>query len=192
MHFMNNLVLDGSVVATLKHSLFKKVASTSHRQYSALAIIACGHDKNRKYLLQWNPKWNVFNLIGGKLDNTKGDNDSLVRTIRRELEEELGLRSSQEYRIVNELGPVQMRQFSRRERKMKDYHFAIFEIDVFPDLLINREEMGSVVRRLSKKCQNILVTKEEIRNLCTASGKPISKTTRRILQEVGDLYSPNS
>ena len=61
-----------------------------NKQYSAFALITMEEGEERKYLLQWNARWGVFNLIGGKLDNERGDNNSLARTIYREIEEDYG------------------------------------------------------------------------------------------------------
>lgn len=156
-------------------------------QYSAFALIAVGEKAGRQYLLQWNIHWQMFNLIGGKLDNAKGDDNSLARTIRRELEEELGLRGPEECLVVRELEQVNMWQFSLREKKMKSYHFSIFEVDLFPTLPISRENVTYAARWLSTSRENIFVTRQEIESLRTRLGRPISATTRHILQAMGEF-----
>jgi hypothetical protein len=45
-----------------------EVLSALH-QRSSFASITMGSGEDRKYLLQWNSNWNMFNLIGGKVDN---------------------------------------------------------------------------------------------------------------------------
>lgn len=157
------------------------------RQYSALALIRVDEGPNQKYLLQWNAKWKVFNLIGGKLDNSQGDNDSLARTIYREIEEELGLRGEEECLILNQIMSLEMRQFSLREQRVKDYYFAIFEVDLFPRLPIAHDQRIYAVRWLSTGRENIFVSKDEVRQLRTAQGHPISTTTKAILVALGEL-----
>lgn len=159
------------------------------KQRGAFALIVVGQGTDRKYLLQWNAKWGVFNMIGGKLDNTKGDNNSLTRTICRELEEELGLKSPGECCIVRELKRVQMQQFSQRDQTIKDYDFSVFEVDLFPQLPGDQSKLTGAARWLSTNRENVFASREEVNNLKTASGRPISTTTWRLLNAVGELSS---
>jgi len=154
---------------------------------SAFAIIATGEGEDRKYLLQWNPKWEMFNLVGGKLDNSKGDNDSLMRTIQRELNEELGLKPEEEYLIVRELQQIELQQFSYRDQVTKNYLFSVFEVELFPRLPIDPRMRINAARWLSTGRENIFVSQSELNNLVTHSGWPISITARRILQEIGEI-----
>lgn len=157
------------------------------RQRSAFSLITVGSGEERKFLLQWNANWGMFNLIGGKIDNTKGDRDSFARAIQRELWEEVGLKSPKDYRIVRELRPLLKRQFSRREFVFKDYEFRVFKIEFLPRHPVTPEEYERFAQRLSKGRENLLVTRSEIERLRTVSGRPISETTRMILQELGEI-----
>ena len=157
------------------------------RQPSAFALITVGSGQERKYLLQWNANWDMFNLVGGKIDNAKGDRDSFARTIQRELLEELGLRSPKDYRIAREFKPLLQRQFSRREFVFKEYEFRIFQIELLPRHPMTREEYEWFAQRLSGDRENILVSRTEIERLRTAANRPISETTRLILQALGEI-----
>jgi len=157
------------------------------RQPSAFALITIGNGQERKYLLQWNANWDLFNLVGGKINNSKGDRDSFARTIQRELLEELGLRSPKDYRIAREFKPLQQRQFSRREFVFKDYEFRVFHIELLPRHPMTREEYEWFAQRLSPDRENILVSRAEIERLRTTSNRPISETTRLILQQLGEI-----
>lgn len=159
--------------------------------HSAFALITIGKSDSRLYLLQWNTKWGVYNLIGGKVDNSKGDSSSFVRTMHRELEEEMGLRHPEDYAIQQELKPIYLSQYSRRQRKFKNYHFRIFDVSVFPNLSIDKEKSQSVARWLSTGRQNVFVSKEEIYQLRTYQNRPISRTTKLILEELGELKTYN-
>ncbi|MCA9956934.1 MAG: phosphotransferase, partial [Anaerolineales bacterium] len=159
------------------------------RQRSSFAAITVGSGEDRKYLLQWNSNWGMFNLVGGKVDNQKGDRDSFARAIQRELQEELGIRNPKDYRIVHEFKPVQKRQFSRREYVFKDYEFRIFQIELLPRHPLSREEFDWYAQRFSKDRENILVSRAEIERLRTIDNRPISETTRMILQELGEITS---
>jgi len=163
------------------------VRAAASIQKSAFAFIATGEDQSRHYLLQWNANWGMFNLVGGKVDNRKGDANSFQRAIQREVAEELGLICPSEFLVGKEIVQLRMRQFSRREQIVKNYHFAIFEVAIFPDLPLNWEMPHYFARWLSTGRENVFVSKSEIENLCTISGKPISATTRHILQEMGEL-----
>lgn len=157
------------------------------KQYSSFALITAQRGEQKLYLLQWNQKWQVFNLIGGKLDNEKGDDNSPARTIYRELEEELGLRREEECLIVNLIRHIEMKQFSFRERREKEYHFSLFEVDLFPRLNLDQSTKIGAARWLSTGRENIFVSKSEIENLSTLGGRPISVTTRQILRQLGEL-----
>ncbi|MCB8925244.1 MAG: phosphotransferase [Ardenticatenaceae bacterium] len=157
------------------------------RQRSSFAAITVGSGEDRKYLLQWNSNWGMFNLVGGKVDNQKGDRDSFARAIQRELQEELGIRNPKDYRIVHEFKPVNKRQFSRREFVFKDYEFRIFQIELLPRHPITREEFDWYAQRFSTDRENVLVSRAEIERLRTIDNRPISDTTRMILQELGEI-----
>ncbi|MEM7113401.1 MAG: phosphotransferase [Chloroflexota bacterium] len=157
------------------------------RQRSSFAFIAVGNGGERKYMLQWNANWGMFNLIGGKVDNEKGDRNSFARAIQRELLEELGLKSPKDYRIVRELQPVIKQQFSRRQLVFKDYEFRVFQIEIFPRHPQSQEEYDRFAPRLSPERENVLVSRVEIERLRTSDNRPISETTRMILQELGEL-----
>jgi 8-oxo-dGTP pyrophosphatase MutT (NUDIX family) len=154
---------------------------------SALALIAVGSGLNRKYLLQWNAQWAVFNLIGGKVDNALGDSNSFVRAICREIEEEMGLSSPDDCYIVEELKHIYLRQYSRRDKVLKNYHFCVFSVDIFPELPLNRERQNTFARWLSTGRENVYVSAEEIGQLCTTDNRPISLTTRYILQMLDEI-----
>lgn len=158
-------------------------------QESAFAIIAIGRKSERRYLLQWNANWQMFNLIGGKVDNGKGDGNCLRRTIERELEEELGVACPNECQVGQELGQLRMQQYSRREQMVKNYHFALFDVKVLPNLPIDRESPHYFARWLSTGRENIFVSADEIQNLSTVGGRPISATTRHVLQVLGEISS---
>jgi hypothetical protein len=157
------------------------------RQKSAFALITVGSGEDRKYLLQWNNNWEMFNLIGGKIDNHKGDRDSFARAIQRELTEELGLRSPRDYRIVRELKPVLKQQFSRREHVFKDYEFRLFAIEFLPRHPLTREDYDRFAQRFSSDRLNVLISRAEIERLRTYDNGPISETTRTILHELGEI-----
>jgi 8-oxo-dGTP pyrophosphatase MutT (NUDIX family) len=161
----------------------------SLRQQSSFAAITIGSGEDRKYLLQWNSNWGMFNLIGGKVDNEKGDRESFARAIQRELHEELGIRNPKDYRIVHEFKPVLKRQFSRRQYVFKDYEFRIFQIEMLPRHPLTREEFDRYAQRFSEERENILVSRAEIERLRTVDNRPISETTRMILQELGEIIS---
>lgn len=168
------------------------------RQRSSFALVAIGSGEERKYLLQWNDNWGMFNLIGGKLDNKKGDKDSFARTIQREMNEELGLTSHKDYHIAKEFKPLYKRQFSRRQYVFKDYEFRVFQIELTPRHPMTVAEYNLYSQRISPERENILVSRAEIERLRTNDNRPISETTRALLQDLGeiptieakDLYTP--
>ncbi|MBE2221196.1 MAG: phosphotransferase [Anaerolineae bacterium] len=158
------------------------------RERSSFALITVGSGEDRKYLLQWNENWGMYNLVGGRISNEKGDRDSFARTIQRELDEELGLQSPKDYRIVWEYKPLYQRQFSRREFVFKDYEFHVFRIEFLPRHPTTREEYEWFAERLSPDRENILATSSAIERLRIGeTQKHISETTRMIFHELGEI-----
>ncbi len=157
------------------------------RQRSAQALVTVGHGDKRKYLMQWNENWQRFNLVGGRIKNEMGDRDSFARALQRKLLEELGLQSPKDYRIIKELKPVVRQQFSRREHVFKDYEFRLFEIELLARHPRDRDEFARFAQRFSDAHENVLLSRTEIQHLRTAEGRPISETTRMILQEIGEI-----
>lgn len=157
------------------------------RQQAVFALISTEQEDGRYYLLQWNPKWNCYNFIGGKVDNDSGDNNDFARAIRREIAEEIGIGNLGEIFEEREVEQIKLWQFSKREKRYKAYRFSVFRIHLFPDLPVDRQKMKRALRWLSTKHNNIYVSDEEIRLLMTKCGKPISKTVRRILMKLGEI-----
>lgn len=157
---------------------------SSKINHSSFALITAGQGESRRFLLQWNSKWGVFNLIGGKIDNLKGDENSFLHAIQRELEEEMGIIYPQDYVIEQELKHIFLSQYSQRHRMFKNYHFCVFTVNIFPDLHTGNVEFA---QWLSTGRPNIFTSKEEIFQLRTYQNSPISRTTKLILQEIGCL-----
>jgi len=157
------------------------------RTRSAFALITIGSGEDRRYLLQWNANWDMFNLVGGRMDLAQGDKDSFARTIQRKLLEELGLQSPRDYRIVWEYKPLHQRQFSQRDYIFKDYEFHVFKIEFLPRHPLTKEEYDWFAQKLSPERENVLVSRAEIERLRTFTNRQISTTTRMILYELGEI-----
>lgn len=170
-------------------SLFKriKVIPNGLTQRAVFALITTEQEDGRYFLLQWNPKWNCYNFIGGKVDNDSGDNNNFARAIRREIAEEIGIGNLDEIFEEREIEQINLWQFSKRKKRYKSYQFSIFRIQLFPDLPVDRQKMKRALRWLSTKHNNIYVSNEEIKRLRTSCGKPISKTVQRILMKLGEI-----
>jgi 8-oxo-dGTP pyrophosphatase MutT (NUDIX family) len=158
-----------------------------NRQYSAFAFIAVGTNAQRRYLLQWNAAWQVFNLIGGKLDDNKGDAGCLSRALQRELEEEMGLINAEDFEVGPCLKVVKMHQFSLREKRAKRYRFGVFDVTLFPKFSSSIDQPNYAARWLSTCYENVFVSAEEIINLTTSDGRAISRTTKQVLQALGEI-----
>lgn len=165
---------------TLSQNVDKKlIVSNDAVQQAAFAYIAIEDRGDLYYLLRWNKNWRMYNLIGGKLENCKGDDGDLYKTLRRELFEEIGLNGKENYG-VQELVQVNIRQFSQREKRHKNYHFIVYAVDIYSVELRTK---------IIKDPQNIVVNITELKTLQTVNGKPISKTARHILEEIeGPLF----
>ncbi|MCC6607198.1 MAG: NUDIX domain-containing protein [Anaerolineae bacterium] len=165
-----------------KFRLFPRRSTTR----AAFALIAIDHEGERQYLLQWNPKWHCYNFIGGKVQVDEDGENEFEGAIRREIKEEMGV-DLERVMVEQEIKQIRLWQFSEREKRMKPYHFSIFAIQFFPDLPVDRQTVTRSLRWLSSKQENAYVSQREISGLQTDSGKPVSKTVRRILVELGEI-----
>ena len=159
------------------------------RQQSALALITIGQGESRRYLMQWNNNWARFNMVGGRINNQDGDRDSFARTLQRKMKEEIGLRNPKDYHIIRERKPVIQQQFSRRQHIFKEYEFRVFDIEFLPRHPRNEEEFINLSKRFLPEHENVLLTEAEINYLRTANGRPVSETTRIVLQVIGEIES---
>lgn len=153
---------------------------------AAFALITTEYEDSRYYLLQWNPKWHCYNFIGGKVETGEGNKNDFSCTIRREIEEEMGIEFGK-LLVEQEIRQIRLWQYSAREERFKPYLFSIFEINFSPNLSVEKQRIKRALRWLSSKHENAYVSQKEIINLKTDSGKPISKTVRRILVELGEI-----
>ena len=126
-------------------------------------------------------------MVGGRINNSEGDRDSFARTLQRKLSEELGIQSPKDYHIVRERQPVVRQQFSRRQHIFKDYEFRVFEIELLPRHPRTEEEFSHMKRRFTVEGENVLLSAAEINHLRTVNGRPVSETTRIVLQVVGEI-----
>jgi 8-oxo-dGTP pyrophosphatase MutT (NUDIX family) len=157
------------------------------RERSAFALISVGTGNERKYLVQWNDNWKMFNLVGGKMDSLQ-DKESFARTVLREIREELGIRS-EDCRITQNYRPVLLHQFSKRDHVFKDYEFQLFQIEFLPKHPANPPEFALLSAGFSPEHQNRLVSLVEVEHLVTLDRRPISDTTKIILIALGEIES---
>ncbi|HLF25295.1 MAG TPA: ATP-binding protein [Anaerolineae bacterium] len=143
------------------------------KEQSAVAIIRSGRGAQRRYLLQWNHNWKMYNLVGGKMDIGR-DSGLFAKTLQNELWEELGIRIGQDYRIVHEYATIYLTQFSRRDLVFKDYEFHTFEVELADDSLV-------------EESSHVFVSPAEIESLRTITGEPISETVLNILSNIGQI-----
>lgn len=158
-------------------------------QKAAFAVITEGEGVGATYLLQWNTRWQMYNLVGGKLDNGRGDRNRLLRTIKREVIEELHLDHPQDALVSHAYKPVRIKQYSRREKMQKWYKFGVFRIDLYP----NKPEFSRrrALSRLRSR-NNRFVSRAEICQGHTWDKMPISPTTRHILCDLNILMECHS
>jgi 8-oxo-dGTP pyrophosphatase MutT (NUDIX family) len=143
------------------------------KEQSAIAVIRSGRGANRRYLLQWNHNWKMYNLVGGKMDMGR-DSGLFAKTLQNELWEELGIRIGQDYRIVHEYATIYMTQFSRRDLVFKDYEFHVFEVELADASLV-------------EEASHVFVAPAEIESLRTIAGEPISETVLNVLSSIGQI-----
>lgn len=156
------------------------------KEKSSFAIVRVGKGGSRKYLVQYNEHWKMYNFVGGKMG--KDDQDIAAKTLTRELDEELGINVDIDYKIINMKGPIEKRQFSRRQDVFKDYRFYLFEVEFLPIHPSNEKEFYRFAdAAFETDRENILVSLDEIQNQKTTSNEPISDTVEMLLREIGEI-----
>ena len=69
-----------------------KTAQPQRISGASVAVITRTHNGHTEWLLQWNPKWQAMNLIGGRKEATDAnDLTCMIREIHEELFEELSV-----------------------------------------------------------------------------------------------------
>ena len=151
-------------------------------QQAAFALIWYQDVTTLHYLLRWNEKWQMFNLVGGKVEAEDGGN--IRQTMRRELIEELGVLGISLCDVLRKKTAVSLQQYSPRRGHMQGYTFHLFERELAP----TSHFISAVDQALNTGHEiNIWVRADEIRQLKTDDGRRISPTTHKILRRLDHL-----
>src|SRR5438132_14314022 len=108
------------------------------QSYAAFALIRrVAAAANSEFLVNWNPGWNAFNLVGGK----KERDESFRECCSRELQEELNLSEEVDYR-VNPEPAVRLEEVkeSQRTGELTAYTFEAFEVELLTEAARERVE----------------------------------------------------
>jgi len=161
-----------------------------------------------QWLVQWNQKWKVMNLISGHIE---GIDSSPLSCVMREIHEELfGILSADEYdQLKAALGassdyynsssswkdshiesvklrrgsPYKYPEFSDSANKWTNYEFHIYDVKLKPNAKIFHEDLFYTPSvRQSPRAPNEWVSLEDVRKGWTKMGRPVSRTVKRILE----------
>ncbi|MBM4148398.1 MAG: NUDIX domain-containing protein [Lentisphaerae bacterium] len=137
----------------------------------ALALITCRFGNDDCWFARWNRHWAKYSFVGGH----RHDNESFRDCIVRELEEELALRSGDDYRLVDSepIARLSYEAWSRSARCDTLYRMELFGV------VLNGNAAG-----LSTKRPVRWLTRAEIEALQAGDGRQVSETMRRILEQI--------
>ncbi len=153
------------------------------RYSDAYALISSGDGLYRHFLLQWDAKWGMYNMMGCKQTVTDGDKSILAGLLCRELEQNMGLCHAKDFSIVRELKPIQLMQHASSDECMIADFMTVFEVEIFPRRHLHLGQVSYVDTWAFTAAPTIFVSRAEIDNLLTRDGMPISLITKTILQE---------
>jgi 8-oxo-dGTP pyrophosphatase MutT (NUDIX family) len=140
------------------------------KSQGAVAVIRRPGRGGPEYLVQWNAKWRALHLVGGHRRPDESFRDCLCR----ELAEELGLRPDEDARVAGlPFAHLGYTAFSQSANEETAYTMELFEVELTPDAL----------RKVSADTDNAWVGEAEVRGGRADDGRPISRTTRRLLLE---------
>lgn len=142
------------------------------RQSNAgLAWVERRGDGSSKWLVLWNDKWQRYSLVGGHV----APGESFRQSVRREIEEELGLQPDQDFQVGERpLARLDYEAFSESAREQTRYR-----IEVFPVALTEAS-----LRRIESQPGVRWVTAQEIERGTTSDGRPIADQISRVWNEI--------
>ncbi|MBN2054683.1 NUDIX hydrolase [bacterium] len=149
------------------------------RRLAAFGIITSEIDGERRFLLRWNQRWEWFNLVGGKYEQTDGDD--LRATAVREIQDELDLVHNRDF-VVDDRPVVKYttQDVSRSDGQYKHYCFHIFKVTLVAD-------PAELLGHLANNPANRWLTAADILARRTGDGFPISYLPRDILLRSGHI-----
>lgn len=139
---------------------------------SSVAIISRVEKKTKQWLTQWNGHWERYFLVAGH----KHDDESPEECMVRELNEELGLISGQDYQLrFRKL--LEYKGWSTSAWLVTCYSLSAFDVELNP----------SAFDKIKPDPANRWLTAQEIRSERCADDKLVSPTTRKVLDLLGEL-----
>ncbi|GEM_PF-1552349 len=170
-----------------------------------------GAKEQDQWLVQWNQKWKVMNLISGHIEDI---DSSPLSCVMREIHEELfGILSADEYnRLKTALtgssdynnaksswkdshiesvrlrgnSPYKYSDFSDSANKWSNYEFHIYDVEFKPGVKIFHEDLFYTPSvRQSPREPNEWVSLEDIGKGWTKMGRPVSRTVKKIFGLLG-------
>lgn len=175
---------------------------------ASVAIITRTVNDQTQYLVQWNQKWKVMNLISGHKDDI---DSGFLSCVMREIHEELfTILSSEQYNSLKiAIGTnddydnatsswkdlhiesvklrktVQDKDFSDSANLWTYYEFHIYDVKLKPDLKIFHEDLFYTPSvRQSPRAPNEWISLEDVQKGWTKMGRPISRTVSKILKAI--------
>ncbi len=167
-------LLDGEAIT--RGLPFPPPATVAPRRQSRAAVaITSREERGRKlWLVQWNEHWGRYYLVGGHREDQEAGTECLARELREELD--VGPTDYQAEPIGAD--PLKYTDWSVSAWQDSDYAVWPFRVRFLAD---------TTVARISKQPGNRWVSAEEIDSERSKDGRPISPTTRKTLQRVGEI-----
>lgn len=138
---------------------------------ASLAVISRTQGHKKEWLTQWNEKWQRYFLVGGHTHTP----EIPEQTMRRELEQELGLDQHVHYELYPRKS-LSYEAWSTGSWQMTQYDVAVFDVELKPPAM----------PKIEADAANRWVRADEILSECCDDGKLVSSTTRMVLSRLGE------
>lgn len=139
---------------------------------AAFAMICRQAEGQILWLLRWNRPWKCYHVVGGHRHN----DETYRQCVIREIGEELGLREGIDFQCGADVRlRIEYEAWSASAREETRYLFEVFDIDPPAGREWDFSESDEDVRWVSET---------DIHEQKCPDGKPISETTKRVLDSV--------
>jgi len=121
------------------------------------------------WLAQWNPRWNMYNFVGGH----RGLDETWRGCVARKIKSELGLAVGRDCKVPKKPRTyLEYEDWSESAQQTSTYRMSVFDVHELTD---------KALQTIDSNSDNCWLTEDEVRHGQAADARPVSPTMLRIL-----------